>query len=277
MIKNIPKKLFMLLKKEKKVPVVEVARESDLLSRKVTLITGGSGGIGRTIARQIIAAGGKVILSGRNEKTLNEICEALGCVEAVRYIRMDFDRIGSFEDRLRVATELFPEKRIDILVNCAGVIDHHGFLDVSEEVYDRVMDTNLKGTYFMCQAFSKYLIDNGMKGHILNLSSSSALRPASTPYSISKWGIRGLTQGLADVLLPYGIVVNAIGPGPTATEMLGVGEGDTIYHPTNPSRRYATPEEIANLAVLLISGAGDMVVGDTFYITGGSGITSLHG
>ena len=117
---------------------------------------------------------------------------------------------------------------------------------------------------------------NKIKGHILNLSSSSALRPASTPYNISKWGIRGFTKGLADVMAPYGITVNAIGPGPTATEMLGVSETDTIYHPTNPSGRYATPEEIANLALFMISGAGDMIVGDTFYITGGSGTTTMH-
>lgn len=137
------------------------------------------------------------------------------------------------------------------------------------------MDANVKGVFFFCQAVSRYMISRGTKGHILNLSSSSALRPASTPYNISKWAIRGFTKGLADSLLPYGIVVNAIGPGPTSTEMLGKKEGDSIYHSSNPSGRYVTPEEIANLALFMVSGMGDMIVGDTFYMTGGSGTISL--
>ena len=85
-----------------------------------------------------------------------------------------------------------------------------------------------------------------------------------------------MTLGLADLLLPYGIVVNAIAPGPTATPMLGKNEGDTIYNPTNPSGRYAMPSEIASLAVYMVSDLGNMIVGDTFYITGGSGTITLH-
>ena len=93
---------------------------------------------------------------------------------------------------------------------------------------------------------------------------------------MSKWAIRGFTLGLADMLLPYGIVVNAIGPGPVATEMLGREAGDSLYKAGQPSGRYAAPEEIANLAVFMVSGMGDMIVGDTFYITGGSGTLSYH-
>ena len=120
------------------------------------------------------------------------------------------------------------------------------------------------------------MIDKKIKGHILNVTSSSALRPAWTPYQMSKWAVRGLTKGLADMMIPHGIVVNAIAPGPTATPMLGKEEGDSIYEPYTPARRYAMPEEIASLAVFMVSGAGDMIVGDTFYMTGGSGIITLH-
>ena len=93
---------------------------------------------------------------------------------------------------------------------------------------------------------------------------------------MSKWAIKGLTVGLADVLLPHGIVVNAIAPGPVATPMLGKNEGDSIDYPGIVSGRYAMPSEIANLAVFMASDMGDMIVGDTFFITGGSGIISLH-
>ena len=138
------------------------------------------------------------------------------------------------------------------------------------------MGINAKGTYFMSQAVSKFMIERKIHGHILNVSSSSSLRPAWTPYQMSKWAVRGLTLGLADVLLPHGIIVNAIAPGPVATPMLGKFEGDSIYNRMNPSGRYSMPQEIANLAVFMVSSMGDLIVGDTFYITGGSGTISLH-
>ena len=276
MIGKAIKKIVMLLKAEKVVPIVNTVSETKVLDGKIALITGGSGGIGKAIAEKIILSGGKVIVTGRNEAKLKAFCESAGNDDRLRYITFDLNDVPSFSERISQASKLFPEERIDILVNCAGIINHTSFLEVSEEDFDKVLDTNLKGTFFMCQAVAKHMIKGGIKGHILNISSSSAMRPASTPYSLSKWSIRGFTMGLADVLLPYGIVVNAIGPGPTSTEMLGKKTGDYIYHPTNPSARFVTPEEIANLAVLMISGAGDMIVGDTFYITGGSGTISLH-
>ena len=141
---------------------------------------------------------------------------------------------------------------------------------------DKVMNINVKGTFFMCQEISKIMIKKGIKGHILNISSSSALRPAWTPYQMSKWTVRGFTLGLADTLIPYGIIVNAIAPGPTATPMLEKKEGDYIYNRNNPSKRFAMPEEIANVAVMLVSDMGNLIVGDTIYVTGGSGVINSH-
>ncbi len=181
-------------------------------------------------------------------------------------------------EKVKTAAAMFPENRIDILVNSAGVVSHSDFLDMSEQEYDSIMDINAKGTFFMSQAAAKYMIENRIKGHILNVTSSSALRPAWTPYQMSKWAVRGLTLGTADKLLPYGIVVNAIAPGPTATPMLGKnGEDDNIYQPNTPAKRYAMPSEIAALATFMVSDMGEMIVGDTFYMTGGSGTITLHG
>lgn len=173
------------------------------------------------------------------------------------------------------AANLF-DGRIDILVNSAGLVSKHDFFSMTGEEYDSIMDTNLKGTYFISREVAKLMIEKKIHGHILNLSSSSSLRPAWTPYQLSKWGIKGLTLGLADLLIPYGITVNAIAPGPTATPMLGRSEEDSLYEPYTPAGRYSTPEEIANLAVFMVSGAGDMIVGDTVYMTGGSGNLTLH-
>ena len=124
---------------------------------------------------------------------------------------------------------------------------------------------------------AKYMVRNKIKGHILNISSSSALRPAWSPYNISKWGVDGFTRGLADELIKYGIIVNAIGPGPTATPMLvnDTSEGG-LYHPTNPSGRFLLPSEVAHLAVFMVSDYGNMIVGDTYYITGGAGTITMH-
>lgn len=138
------------------------------------------------------------------------------------------------------------------------------------------MDTNVKGTFFVSQAVGNYMIENRIKGHILNISSSSALRPAWGPYQISKWAIRGFTLGLAEKLQPYGIVVNAIAPGQTATPMLGKDSRDDIYNDYALAGRYIMPEEVANLAVFMVSGMGNMIVGDSVYMTGGSGTITLE-
>ena len=82
---------------------------------------------------------------------------------------------------------------------------------------------------------------------------------------------------MADKLLPYGIIVNAIAPGPVATAMLSKHEGDSIYHENCPAGRYAMPSEIAALATFMVSDMGELIVGDTFYMTGGSGTITLHG
>lgn len=114
--------------------------------------------------------------------------------------------------------------------------------------------------------------ENHIEGNILHIASSSSERPANTAYTLSKWGIKGLTLGMAKLLISYGIVVNAVAPGPTATPMLKSEELDNLQLDTNPSKRFATPEEIANMAVVMTSGLGRMAVGSILYMTGGSGI-----
>lgn len=194
----------------------------------------------------------------------------------IGYVVINMLDINIISEKVQKAADIFPEKQIDILVNCAGVISSSSFEDMMEREYDTVMDINMKGTYFMCQAVCQHMKEKKIRGHILNVSSSSALRPAWNPYQISKWAVKGFTKGLADIMIPYGIVVNAIAPGPVATSMLNREEGDTLYNENNPSKRFAMPDEIANLALFMVSDMGNMIVGDTFYITGGSGVISLH-
>ena len=276
---HVAHKLFMMCKEQKMVPIPAPINTDALLQGKVALITGGSGGIGFAMGQAFLRHGAKVILAGTNEERLQSYIHRLSSEmenPCARSLLINVLDTASLPDKVAKAAALFPENRIDILVNSAGVVAHSGFLEMSEQEYDSIMDVNAKGAFFMSQAVSKFMIENQVKGHILNVTSSSALRPAWGPYQMSKWAVRGFTLGLADTLLPYGIVVNAIAPGPTATPMLGKREGDSICNVESPCGRYAMPSEIAELAAFMVSGMGDLIVGDTFYMTGGSGTITYH-
>lgn len=159
-------------------------------------------------------------------------------------------------------------------MNNAGVLGCY-ISNGTEGEYDAVLDTNLKGVFFLSQIVGHYYKDNQIKGNILNIASSSSLRPAASAYTLSKWGIRGLTVGLAKALAPFGITVNGLAPGQTATSMLIKDDraGD-IHCPNVPIQRYALPEEIANMAVILVSDMGRTIMGDIVYMTGGAGVFS---
>ena len=271
-IKKKISNIAALMHHRQMIPIPKLTHEKAILNNKVALITGGTGGLGRSFAEAFIECGCSVIISGRNDKKLQEIASSMG--NACKYIVLDVTDFSSFENKVMIAEKLFSQP-IDILVNAAGVHNNYGFLETEIDEYETIMKTNLEGCYFLSKAVAKRMIEHKIKGHILNVSSSAALRPAWTPYQISKWGIRGLTLGMADVLLPYGIIVNAIAPGPTATEML-VHDENSLYKADSLIGRYEHPIEISNLAQILVSDIGNMIVGDTIYVTGGSGVISYH-
>ena len=277
--KELIKRMINMTHKKEIIAIHTSLPDESLFAGKVALITGGSSGIGLAIANKLLQNGCKIIIASRNKDKLSKSVNILGGSSYVKSLVIDMNDIESFPDKILEAASLI-NNRIDILVNSAGCSTHSSFLDVGLNDYEKVMNVNAKGTYFMCQAVAKYMIKNKIEGHILNISSASALRPAWTPYEVSKWAIRGMTLGIADSLLPYvlpyGITVNAIGPGPVATPLLGKnGDGD-LYNPINPSNRYATPEEIAELAAFMVSEKGKLIIGDTFYITGGAGTITMH-
>lgn len=250
------------------VPIITVSNR--LLEGKIALIIGGSGGIGFGIARRFIESGARVILSGTNENKLKDACSRLG-EDAARYIILDLLKISDIKKKINDALDLFEDGQIDILVNSAGVHGEERFGEVTERTYDVIFDVNLKGMFFVCQEVADYMKKSNIKGRILNVSSASSIKPAWTPYEISKWGVRGFTLGLASELIKYGIIVNSIAPGPVATSMLNKQDSDDLSWPFNPSGRMATPEEIGNLAVFMVSDLGSLIVGDTYFISGGSG------
>jgi 3-oxoacyl-[acyl-carrier protein] reductase len=240
-------------------------------SGRSAIITGGGSGIGYEIAKQLLRKGvDNVILIGRNIDKLNNAKVSLGeqYAEKVRILTLD---ISDIENTNKMLTEYLDKLsfKVDILINNAGVMCKQLFPLITEEEFNRVMDTNIKGVFFLSQMFSKYMIKNKLKGNILMIGSTSSVRPAINPYMLSKWAIRGLTSGLAKALIPYEIVVNGIGPGPTATEMLGKDES-VLYNEKNPSKRYCTVKEVGDLAIHLLGETGRMIVGDFIYISGGA-------
>lgn len=260
----------------KTYPKVSTLAPSELLKGRVALITGGTSGIGFEIAKAFVEAGATVLITGRTKVRIKKACtsidEAVSNKGRIYGMEMDNKNVSLFQSKFQEALNVLNGLKIDILVNNAG--QRGGYIsNATESEYDDIMDTNAKGTFFLTQLVAKYMINEGIKGNILNISSASSLRPAISAYHMSKWAIRGLTMGLARSLAPHGIVVNAIAPGPTATPMLMSDDrGGDVSHPRNLLGRYALPAEIGNMAVILVSDMSRTIIGDTLFMSGGSGV-----
>lgn len=257
--------------------IVQIA-PNELLKGRVALLTGGTSGIGFAIANAFLKSGASVVITGRNESRIQDSCNKLlqnkDFQNRIFGVVMDNTDVAGFETCFQKILSLLDGRNVDILINNAGIRGGH-IATVTGADYDMILDTNLKAVFFLSRLVGKYMKENKITGNILNIISSSGLRPATSAYTLSKWGVRGLTLGLAKSLIPYDIVVNGLAPGPTATPMLMKDGSEEIGHISNPLGRYAMPEEIANMAVVLTSGMGRTVVGDIVYMTGGAGIITF--
>lgn len=278
-IKCILRRLYViwsrLFRKRIEAKIVTMS-PSELLKGKSALITGATSGIGYAIAVAFLEAGASVVIAARNSdkiqstiKELQKIDNSEGRIFSVVMDVLDFSKLNN---RIEEVISVIPNHIIDILVNNAGIGGVNGVSE--EEAYDRIMNTNLKSVFFITKIVARHMIDNKIKGNILNIASSASLRPAESAYGLTKWGVRGLTEGMAKMLIKHGIVVNAVGPGATATPFMGKTNGDEIFNESIPAGRYVMPEEVANVAVFLTSDMGRMIVGDIVYITGGTGTTT---
>ena len=189
------------------------------LGGKVAIVTGGNRGIGFAIAASLAEAGAAVIIANRSAATGQQAADTMrqdGFKAAS--ISTDVSQKSSVENLVAGVIEKF--NRIDILVNSAGVIDRGPVEDFSEEQWDFIMNINLKGLFFSCQLVGKEMIKR-KKGKIINISSnvSEVIQNLRVVYAVSKAGVSHLTKGLALEWAKYNINVNAIGPGPTITEL----------------------------------------------------------
>lgn len=246
----------------------------EILKGKNILITGGSSGIGYNIAKRCIEEGANVVITGRNIVKLKEAEEKINN-SLLKILEWDITQISEIEEGIIKCKELFLGD-IDVLVNNAGIVNGIQFPNVTENIWDKIYTTNSKGLFFLTQSICDMWIKNNKlcQKKIINISSQGGFVGATYPYRMTKWDVAGLTQGLGVKLAPLGIIVNGIAPGIIATEMQPccLKQKENVFCPQNPLARFGLAEEIAELAVFLISDASNFIVGQTIVCDGGYSI-----
>jgi len=245
------------------------------LEGKVAIITGSSSGIGQAIAERFASEGADCVIDYRDahdgpEQTIAAIQAAGGKAVAVQA------DVTSLTDTKNLVDQAYAQLgRCDILVNNAGIEKRAPFWDVTEADYDAVMDVNLKGAFFLTQAFVRRLRDAKLPGRVINISSvhEDMVFPNFSTYCVSKGGIRMLMRDLSVELGPLGITINNIAPGAIATPintkmMADKTELDALLA-NIPLGRMGTAEEVAGLALFLASDDGAYTTGSTYFIDGG--------
>lgn len=238
------------------------------LEGKKAIVTGGSRGIGFAIARKLIECGAKVVITGRHAETLEQAAEKLGGKDIYPLV-WDTADLSVLNDRLNEAVGLLGG--LDILVNNAGIHteeDFSGMMSVTPAGWDMTQNVNVRGVFFLTQAAARYWMDAHQGGRVVNICSNTAYRALANAYGVSKWAVRGMTEGMGKALAPYGIFVNGIAPGPTSTSMLGRKEGETVANHT-PLGRYSYPCEMADICAFLASDEAGSMVGQILVADGG--------
>ena len=245
-----------------------------MLKGTKAIVTGASRGIGYAIALELAQAGCSVVITGRNAKTLQTAADSIGH----GVIPMVWDAMDTHlaAEKIHQAAELMGG--LDIVVNNAGIFaqrDEWGkesLLKTTVDEWESVMKTNTSAIFFTMQAAVNYMLENGIKGNILNVTSVAGYEPVFGAYSASKIAASGLTRGWGKMFADDGITINGIAPGPVATEMNNWHEGDSMTHPDVPYGRFATAAEIGKLAMYLLSDVAKMTCGETVVLDGGYSI-----
>lgn len=252
---------------------------------KVALVTGGSRGIGEMIAAGLLVNGAKVYVSSRKAKACDETAARLAATYGGECISLPANVAELDGIEALVAEISRREKHLDILVNNAGVSWGAPIEEFPEMGWDKVMDTNVKGVFFLTQKLLPLLTARATKddpSRVVNIGSIDGIKTPSFEtfsYGPSKAAVHSLTKVLAAKLTQRHIIVNAIAPGPFPTWMLstGVGTGGDVEGTdwdavgrTNPSGRVGTAEDIAGLTIYLCSRAGQFTVGEVITCDGGS-------
>lgn len=242
------------------------------LKDKVAIITGGSRGIGFATADKFLQEGATVILTASSQESADKAVAQLKEKypdKTVAGISPNLASLASVRESFEAAAKQYG--CIDILVNNAGISESTPFTEYTEEMYDKVMDLNVKGVFNATRAASECMIARG-KGVILSTSSMVSIsgQPTGFAYPASKFAVNGLTVSLARELGPKGIRVNAVAPGITATDMMKAVPKEVIEPLIRqiPLRRLGQPEDIANAFVFLASEEASYITGVVLSVDG---------
>jgi glucose 1-dehydrogenase len=248
---------------------------SGRLAGKVAIITGSGSGIGQCIAIRFASEGATVVVDYRNN--IEQAQETASKAEAAggKAILVKSD-VSILADTQNLVDQAYQQLgRCDILVNNAGIEKEAAFWDVTEADYDAVLNVNLKGAFFLTQAFVRRLRDAKLPGRIINISSvhEDMVFPNFSTYCVSKGGMRMLMRDLSVELGPLNITINNIAPGAISTPinakmMANKSQLDALLK-NIPLGRMGTAEEIAGVALFLASDDGAYVTGSTYFIDGG--------
>ncbi len=242
------------------------------LQDKVAIITGGSRGIGFATAEKFLSEGAKVIITASSEASVGKAVAKL----KEKYVDAVIDGIAPNLASLDSVKEAFDNVAkkygsIDILVNNAGMSDSTPFADYTEEIFDKVMDLNMKGVFNASKAASDYMIAQNA-GVILSTSSMVSIsgQPSGFAYPASKFAVNGFTISLARELGPKGIRVNAVAPGIIETDMMKAVPKEVIEPMIArvPLKRLGQPEDIANAFVFLASDEAAYISGVILSVDG---------